>query len=573
MALEKRTEARVSTGAQFVTAYVEDIISHERRTAEAYLTGADITDKFTQVVRVGAYDAAVLLDADGRALAVEPKAPAVIGTAIAQKYPHLSGAVAGRPTVSPVVASAAEGIPVVGFAVPFETPSGRRVFSGALHVGDGTLADFLARSTPFSDATTVLVDANGNIVADPKGVDRKLTAFADAYPPLAAVATQKGSGRESIDGTEKFWVAHEVEGTPWRSVFAVPVDELYAPISGTKSGVDWALGLAACLGLGSALVLGERRRNQRRELAATEERWRLTLDNAPIGIAILSLDGRWIRVNAALCRILGYSEAELLERTFVDITHPDDVETDTELNRRVLAGEIPRYQLEKRYLDARGRVVWASLSVALVRDDDGRPIHFISQISDVTSVKRVHDTLLSKASHDVLTGLPNRSVLADRMTDALRSAEEETTGVAVLFCDLDSFKPVNDTLGHAAGDAVLTEVAARLRRVVRPDDVVARIGGDEFVIVGRGFPGEPAAIMAAAHRLADRVREAISAPYRVAGTTATIGVSIGVTIAEPSDTPDDLIGRADALMYDVKNRSRTMPVRGAAPRPPADPGA
>jgi PAS domain S-box-containing protein len=119
-------------------------------------------------------------------------------------------------------------------------------------------------------------------------------------------------------------------------------------------------------------------------LAAAEERWRLTIDNAPVGIALVSLEGQFLRVNQALCRILGYSAEELLELDFQQLTHLDDLDTDLHYLKQLVAGEIPSYRMRKRYLHAEGHHVWADLSVSLVRDGRGKPLHFVSHVADLT---------------------------------------------------------------------------------------------------------------------------------------------------------------------------------------------
>lgn len=131
------------------------------------------------------------------------------------------------------------------------------------------------------------------------------------------------------------------------------------------------------------------------EQRAAEERFRLSFDNAPIGIALVSPEGKWLRVNRTLCEIVGYPAEVLLTKTFQDITHPDDLDADLEYVRQMLAGEIRTYSLQKRYLHAQGHVVWINLSVSLVRDDNGRPVHFISQIEDITERKAAEDALRS----------------------------------------------------------------------------------------------------------------------------------------------------------------------------------
>lgn len=119
-------------------------------------------------------------------------------------------------------------------------------------------------------------------------------------------------------------------------------------------------------------------------LAAAEERWRLTIDSAPVGIALVGLDGQFLRVNEALCNILGYPAEVLEQRTFQDLTHPDDLDADLGLIQELLAGEIPKYQLRKRYLNADGHAIWTNLNVALVRNARGKPLHFVSHVADLT---------------------------------------------------------------------------------------------------------------------------------------------------------------------------------------------
>jgi PAS domain S-box-containing protein len=160
----------------------------------------------------------------------------------------------------------------------------------------------------------------------------------------------------------------------------------------------------ALLLVAHVLEIDERRR-QDRELAEAEERFRSAFDNAPIGMALVAPDGRWLKVNRALCEITGYSETALLTRTFQSITHPDDLDADLEFVRQMLAGEISKHQMDKRYYHASGRIIWASLSRSLVRDAAGEPLYFISQIKDIThrrsaeeSIHRVVDRIAEAVS-------------------------------------------------------------------------------------------------------------------------------------------------------------------------------
>jgi len=178
-----------------------------------------------------------------------------------------------------------------------------------------------------------------------------------------------------------------------------------------------------------------------------------------------------------------------------------------------------------------------------VRDVDGRPLYLLAQIEDVTARRQAESQLVRQARFDGLTGLPNRVSLIEHLRDRLAPG----TRVAVLFLDIDDFKTVNDSLGHAAGDALLERVAAQLSRCLRGDDYAARWGGDEFVVVSRGrtHPG-------AARALADQIRLAVAQPIRVDGHEVTATVSIGVAIGEQDSTSEGLLRDADIAMYRAK---------------------
>ncbi len=285
-------------------------------------------------------------------------------------------------------------------------------------------------------------------------------------------------------------------------------------------------------------------------LATAERRLRLTAEHAPIGIALVGTDGALLDVNEALCRLLGYTREELTARTFHDITHPDHLAGDVALVESLLAGEADSYKLEKVYLTRDGREVWAQLSVALARDEHGEPQYFISMIEDVSAQRAATTALDYRASHDQLTGLPNRTSLLERAEAALLRAEWQGGHVALLFCDLDEFKLINDSRGHAAGDAVLVETALRLEQCIRDADTAARLGGDEFVVLCEGLSGRTEA-----ETVAQRLIDALTEPMARAGGI-TMTVSIGVAFAEPGVTAAELLRNADAAMYLAKTGGR-----------------
>lgn len=284
-------------------------------------------------------------------------------------------------------------------------------------------------------------------------------------------------------------------------------------------------------------------------LRASEESFRLAFDNAPVGMSIVDFSpdttGRFLRVNEAMCRMLGYSRRELQELGVRDITHPDHADADVDVFSRAMSGEIDRYQLEKRYIRSDGESVWVALQTSVVRDSNGTALFGISQFEDVSDRRAEHQELTRRARLDPLTGLVNRFSLEDRVDAAITEARASGRHGALLFCDLDEFKPVNDSYGHGVGDQVLAIVARRLESQVRSRDTVARFGGDEFVVVADDLSGVMLTDLVA------RLREAVAAPIDVAGVSVDLSVTVGtvaVTGAE-GETADALIAAADVDMY------------------------
>jgi diguanylate cyclase (GGDEF)-like protein/PAS domain S-box-containing protein len=287
-----------------------------------------------------------------------------------------------------------------------------------------------------------------------------------------------------------------------------------------------------------------------RALEEAEERFRRAFDDAPIGMAIVSLDGRWLRVNDSLCELTGYSEAELLQLTYRDITHPDDLEKNVAEVEDLLVGRITFMRIEKRYVRPNGRPVWVHISSSLVRDADGKPLHIVSQIEDVTGRKRAETKLRDLAERDSLTGVLNRRRFHEELDDALTRLRRDGGSSALLLVDLDRFKLVNDTRGHKVGDDVLVEVASVLRKRLRARDVVGRIGGDEFAALLDGATGAVAVMVA---------RELLGALHlRIPAGDAEVAVSasIGVVQLDPVTTGEAALIAADRALYQAKHAGR-----------------
>ena len=294
------------------------------------------------------------------------------------------------------------------------------------------------------------------------------------------------------------------------------------------------------------------RKEAEEALSESEERFRSAFEDAPVGVALVGLDRRYLRVNRALCEMLGYSEEELLEKTSTEITHPDDLEKSAERTRLVLENEAGSSHLEKRYIHADGHVVWVLSSVSLVQDSGGNPDHFVALFQDVTERRALEERLEYQAFHDPLTDLPNRALFTDRLGHALARLNRRKEPIAVLFVDLDNFKHVNDSLGHEAGDRLLVAAAERLRESVRPEDTVARLGGDEFTVLLEGIVDWDGA-----DRAAERISRSMQAPFHLDGREIFTGVSIGVAITDTiPEEIEDLLKNADLALYSAKRKGR-----------------
>lgn len=276
--------------------------------------------------------------------------------------------------------------------------------------------------------------------------------------------------------------------------------------------------------------------------ATALRRFEATFLHAPVGIAHVGMDGGFLQVNPRFCEISGHDADTLIRTGFQQITHPDDLDTDQLLLARLHAGDFPRYTLEKRYIRADGTIIWINLTVAMVRDAAGQPEFYVAVIEDLSELRQAS----FEAVHDPLTGLLNRRGLAVRANAILADAARLGTPVSLLFLDLDGFKQLNDSRGHAAGDACLVGVAALLSRHAGTSDAVARVGGDEFLML---IPTLDAGSVA---ERGETIRLALGAQ--------SIGVSGSFGLVTASGTTDleRLIDSADGAMLAAKRAGKNQ---------------
>jgi diguanylate cyclase (GGDEF)-like protein/PAS domain S-box-containing protein len=297
---------------------------------------------------------------------------------------------------------------------------------------------------------------------------------------------------------------------------------------------------------------------KRAELALrdSEETFRAIFDQAAVGISLVSPDLRYLRVNDKLCEMLGYSRDELLSMTLAEVNPPESRDEAVDYRRRLLSGCAQGEELrEKELLRKDGSRIWVALATSLVLDEGGEPKYFVSVLQDISEAKRAALALRESeerfrrlAHYDLLTDLPSRALFQDRLKQTLAHAARNSWTLGVMFVDLDRFKQVNDTLGHAAGDQLLREVSARLSRSVRSGDTVGRLGGDEFAVVLSTLAAPEDAGL-----VAKKVIASLEQPFLIQGNTVSIGASIGIALY-PRDGADQggLMKQADAAMYGAK---------------------
>jgi diguanylate cyclase (GGDEF)-like protein/PAS domain S-box-containing protein len=289
------------------------------------------------------------------------------------------------------------------------------------------------------------------------------------------------------------------------------------------------------------------RRQAEQALAASEAKFRAMFTDAAIGIGIGDLEGNITDANPALQQMFGYSLEEFTKLHLSAMVHPEDAASVWEIYEELIRGERDHFRLEKRYYRSDGGEIWTHVTVSLVRDESGEPAYQVAMLEDISERRSLEAKLHHQAYHDPLTALANRQMVTERLAQIF-AGRAERRRVGLCFLDLDGFKVVNDSLGHHVGDELLKTVASRLTRCCGSGQLVARMGGDEFVIIIEDTAGEEDVAA-----LADKVLAAMAAPIRVGVHELTVTTSIGVVERPVADTnPEDLLQAADITMYRAK---------------------
>lgn len=292
---------------------------------------------------------------------------------------------------------------------------------------------------------------------------------------------------------------------------------------------------------------------ERRQGLEMTTRLAAIVDSSGDAIIGLELSGIVTSWNPGAERLFGYSAVEMIGQPIQALALAEHRERESRVLAGIVAGETAApFEAPRRHKD--GSVIDVAITVSPLRDVDGNVIGASTISRDVGARKQMERTLQHQALHDALTGLPNRTLLSDRMTHALAAGRRHGTSVAVLFLDLDQFKVLNDASGHTAGDVALVEVARRLMLAVRSEDTVARFGGDEFVVLC------DRAGLATAQEVAGRLHASLLRPIELPAGPYVLTASVGIAISDGTSTAADLLRDADAAMYRAKEsgRSRTQ---------------
>ena len=296
----------------------------------------------------------------------------------------------------------------------------------------------------------------------------------------------------------------------------------------------------------------EAKRDQVHALA----RFEATFSNALTGMVLMDLDGKVVDSNPAIQKLLGYTHDELAGNRLSSFVFPADRRKTRPAYLRMIRSGGTSLRMQHRFVGREGQVIWVDAAASLVCESDGQPSFAIAMIQDITQAKQAEAALLSQAAlnehqalHDALTGLANRTLFHDRIRHAVTPRRRTDSRCAVVVVDLDGFKEINDSLGHAAGDELLAELSRRLESALRTSDTVARLGGDEFGILLPAIQSREDVSHAVG-----RIKAAIEEPVALHGLSLSLEASIGIALyPDDGEDVDTLLRAADTAMYHAKD--------------------
>ena len=376
------------------------------------------------------------------------------------------------------------------------------------------------------------------------------------FSMFLATKRNQGLSWEWLHSTS--WIAVMQMGAALVAGLGVLVGQVYGLVT-IAVVVAAAVGLLLLLRAAVQRAEAERMQHEaqiadaRREAELNYQRFMASFTHAAVGMAMTRPDGETIRVNQAVCQLLRRPEYELIGQTFEDWFYPEDIAPHREALDEVRSSRIAAVSMEVR-CRVQGLETWASVHCSSFDDPVDGGTCLIYQLHDVTARRAAESKLAHIAYHDSLTDVANRAWFDLQLAEAIErcSQADGDTRFAVVMLDLDRFKIVNDSLGHAGGNMLLIEVAKRLGTAVRPNDLVARLGGDEFALLLRGVVS-----IDEARRIAERVIEVLAQPIRVMSTEITVRASVGVTLSDLGyRTADEMMRDADLAMYEAKGAGR-----------------
>jgi len=516
---------------------------------------AGVRDELSTLARIKGSPAAAVVDTRGRIVAIYPIQPGLIGKDFSFRDWFQGAARTGTPYVSAAYRTAATGHPlVVGVAAPVLDESRRIGY--VLLIWQLSSVRLVAEGSRRDDGVTITVtDQQGQPLTSGLAVDDR----GQPRPEVLSATTRAALTGRSVSTVTAGMLesAGRVPGLGWTVTAAQPSSVALAPARTFQHFLRRTVGVALLLVMLLALVAWRfalRRAFERAALRQSEDRFRRVFDEGLNGKFLVNGDGDIIRVNAAMASLLVCDAPDLIGHSFAALFQ---VESDQLRVRELVRAGGGGLRAEMRLNDLEGRSLWVLVGLSWMRERDGER-ELLAQVEDITARRAAEQQLTEFALHDELTGLPNRRLLLERCELAFaraKSGHSDKTSIAALFVDLDGFKSINDAAGHDTGDQVLIAVANDLLAMLRPTDTVARIGGDEFVVLLEQNDSL-SQLRTVAERITTTIRRQVTTDTGLLALSASVGIARVDLTREPDMSPDQLLRRADAAMYRAKERGR-----------------